>query len=193
MKIIAITGSIGCGKTTLAGLVKSLGHNVYDVDGWVRRLYYKKEFIEVIKTHFPEVAEAGKVNKRKLRNIVFNDSRKLKKLESLIHPFLRKTLKQLLRRNHYYDDLYFIDVALLFEMGWDKYCDCIIVADVDYETQKQRVMQRDKITAEDFDKINNLQMKNSDKILLADVVINTDKPQNLLLVELISLIDGLEQ
>ena len=45
MKIIGITGSIGCGKTTLAGLVKKLGYSVYDVDGWVRRLYYKKDFI----------------------------------------------------------------------------------------------------------------------------------------------------
>ena len=59
--------------------------------------------------------------------------------------------------------------GLLFEMGWDIYCDCIIVANVDYETQKMRVMKRDGITGEDFDKINDIQMSNRDKIALADV------------------------
>ena len=192
MKIIGITGSIGCGKTTLAGLVKKLGYSVYDVDGWVRRLYYKKDFIAVIEKNFPQVVKDGKVDKRALRNIVFTHNDQLKKLEALIHPFLKQTLKQLVRKNHYYNDLYFIDAALLYEMGWNKYCDCVIVADVDYEIQKQRVINRDHISAEDFDKINNVQMKNSDKILLADVVINTDKPKNLLLVELACLMDGLE-
>ncbi len=191
MKIVGITGSIGCGKTTIANLVKSLGYSVYDVDGWVRRLYFNKEFIKVIAQNFPQVMNGDKVDKRKLRNLVFGDNQQLKKLEALIHPFLKQTLKQLIRKYHYSNELYFIDAALLFEMGWDKYCSLIMVADVDYNVQKQRVMKRDNITAEDFDKINNVQMKNSDKIILGDVVINTDKPKNILLVELISVIDGL--
>ena len=82
--------------------------------------------------------------------------------------------------------------ALLFEMGWDKYCDFIIVADVDYEIQKQRVMKRDKVSADDFDKINNVQMDNKKKIELADIVINTNKPKNLLRSELIKIIERLE-
>lgn len=52
----------------------------------------------------------------------------------------------------------FFDVALLYELGWDKFFDCVVLADVDYETQRLRVMARDKISAEDFDKINKLQM-----------------------------------
>lgn len=77
-------------------------------------------------------------------------------------------------------------------MGWDIYCDCIIVANVDYETQKMRVMKRDGITGEDFDKINDIQMSNSDKIALADVVIDTGRSQNQVFTDLISIIDGLE-
>lgn len=192
MKLVAITGSIGCGKTTIAKIVGKLGYTVFDVDGWVRRLYFKKDFIKVIQEHFPAVAENGQVNKRALRNIVFSDNRQLKVLEGLIHPFLRETLKDVIRKNACRNDIFFIDVALLFEMGWDKYCDFILVADVDYETQKQRVMNRDKVTAEDFDKINNVQLSNSYKINLADVVVNTDKPKNLLKVEMINIIQGLE-
>ena len=192
MKLAAITGSIGCGKTTLSKIVRRMGYVVYDIDGWVRRLYYQKDFIKVIAAHFPEVMEGEKVNKRKLRNLVFGDNARLKVLESLIHPFLKQTLMNVRRRNARRADLFFIDVALLFEMGWDKYCDYIVVADVDYETQKMRVMRRDNISAADFDKINRIQMDNAAKKVLADVIINTDKPINLLKVELLAMIEEIE-
>ena len=192
MKLAAITGSIGCGKTTLSKIVRRLGYVVYDIDGWVRRLYYQKDFIKVIAAHFPEVMEGEKVNKRKLRNLVFGDNARLKVLESLIHPFLKQTLMNVRRRNARRADLFFMDVALLFEMGWDKYCDYIVVADVDYETQKMRVMRRDNISAADFDKINRIQMDNAAKKVLADVIINTDKPINLLKVELLAMIEEIE-
>lgn len=192
MKLAAITGSIGCGKTTLSKIVRRLGYVVYDIDGWVRRLYYQKDFIKVIAAHFPEVMEGEKVNKRKLRNLVFGDNSRLKVLESLIHPFLKQTLMNVRRRNARRADLFFMDVALLFEMGWDKYCDYIVVADVDYETQKMRVMRRDNISAADFDKINRIQMDNAAKKVLADVIINTDKPINLLKVELLAMIEEIE-
>ena len=193
MKLAAITGSIGCGKTTLSKIVRRPGYVVYDIDGWVRRLYYQKDFIKVIAAHFPEVMEGEKVNKRKLRNLVFGDNARLKVLESLIHPFLKQTLMNVRRRNARRADLFFMDVALLFEMGWDKYCDYIVVADVDYETQKMRVMRRDNISAADFDKINRIQMDNAAKKVLADVIINTDKPINLLKVELLAMIEEIEE
>ncbi len=192
MKLIAVTGSIGCGKTTLSNLIRKMGFCVFDADGWVRRLYYQKDFIKVIAQHFPSVMEQGKVNKRALRNIVFSDAQQRKLLESLIHPFLKLTLKNLKRKNAFFDDLFFLDVALLFEMGWEKYCDLVIVADVDYETQKKRVMKRDNISAEDFDKINNVQLNNEHKKALADVVINTNQPLNVLKTKLICLLSEIE-
>ena len=192
MLLVAITGSIGCGKTTLAKIANSLGYTVFDIDGWVRRLYFSPDFLKILEKHFPGTVNNGVADKRTLRNLVFNNKTKLKLLESLIHPFLRQNLKKVIRSNAHCSDIFFVDVALLFEMGWDKYCDLILVADVDYDIQKQRVMKRDNVSAEDFDKINNVQMNNEHKKMLADVVINTDKPKNLLKVELINIINGLE-
>ena len=120
------------------------------------------------------------------------DNKKLKKLERLIHPFLNNQLKEIIRRNACCDDLFFLDVALLYEMGWDKYCDLVMVADVDVEIQKRRVMKRDNVSAEHFEKINNVQMSQAEKKALADVVIETDVPLNLLKAQLLDVIRGLE-
>ena len=102
---------------------------------------------------------------------------------------MKKYLKSVIKKCSDKNDCFFIDVALLYEMGWDKYCDFVVVADVDYEVQKQRVMKRDNISAEDFDKINNIQMNNNKKKTMADFVINTDKSMNLLKLDVINMIE----
>nr|QJR98214.1 dephospho-CoA kinase [uncultured Alphaproteobacteria bacterium] len=193
MKLIAITGSIGCGKTTIAKIIRKHGYAVFDVDAWVRRMYFQKSFIAKIADCFPEVMENGIVNKRKLRNLVFNDPAELKKLEGLTHPFLKSYLKSVIGKNSRSNSCFFLDVALLYEMGWDKYCKLVVVADVDYEIQKKRVMLRDNVEAEHFDKINDVQMSNEVKKDKADIVINTDKPHNLLELEVVTLLNYIER
>ncbi len=191
MKIVAITGSIGCGKTTLANIVRNMGFVVYDVDGWVRKVYNNKDFLKKLENAFPGSVANGVADKKFLRKIVFSDNKKLKILENLIYPFLNSNIRNIIIKNARKNYVGFLDMALLFEKGWEKYCDVIILADVDYKIQKQRVMKRDNISAEDFDKINNIQLKNKYKKVLSDIVINTDKPLNMLKVEMIGIIKGL--
>ena len=189
MKIVGITGSIGCGKTYLANIIKKLGFSVYNPDFWVRDLYRKKDFLQVIAREFPQTFENGVFNKRKLRTLVFDDNKQLKKLESLIHPFLGKKLKKIINKYAAYEDVLFLDVALLLEFGWDKYCDYIVVADVDDEIQKHRVMKRDHISEADFNKIVAVQMDKNLKRAFADVVIDTNNKENHLKVLLIKFIE----
>lgn len=192
MKIIAITGSIGCGKTFLAKIIRKLGYVVYDADKWVKYLYYRPEFLNVIKQNFPKVFDDdGSFNKRKLRNLVFNDNTELKRLEKIIHPFLRRKLLNVIHKNAKTERVFFFDAALLFEMKWNIYCQAVILADVDKNIQKQRVMKRDNISVEDFEKIVSLQMDNEHKKMFTDVIINTNKPENLLKSELIKVIKEL--
>ena len=191
MILAAITGSIGCGKTTLANIFKKLGYPVFDADAWVRRLYFKPDFIKVVLQNFPEAQTNGSFDKRKLRLIVFDDKKKLQKLESLIHPFLKRQLKAVIRKNAQNDDLLFLDAALLFELGWDKYCDFIITVNVDEDTQKKRVMSRDNVSLEHVEKIINKQMSQKEKVEKADWVVETDVPMNLLKISALEIINGL--
>lgn len=194
MKIIAITGSIGCGKTFLANIIRSLGYVVYDADKWVKYLYYRQAFLNVIKQSFPKVFDNdGSFNKRKLRNLVFNNTNELKRLEKIVHPFLKQKLLNIIHKNAEKDCLLFFDAALLIEMKWNIYCQAVILADVDKNIQKQRVMARDNVSAEDFEKIVSVQMDNEQKKKFADVVINTDKSKALLKVELINIIEELKK
>ena len=189
MKIVGITGSIGCGKTYLANIIKKFGFSVYNPYFWFRDLNRKKDFLQIIAREFPQTFENGVFNKRKLRTLVFDDNKQLKKLESLIHPFLGKKLKKIINKNARYEDVLFLDVALLLEFGWDKYCDYIIVADVDDDIQKQRVMKRDHISEADFNKIVAVQMDKNLKRAFADVVIDTNSKENHLKVLLIKFIE----
>ena len=191
MIIIGITGSIGCGKTTLSKQAKSLGFPVWDIDGWVRSVYRDKDFIRLVNREFFNLDSDKAVDKRALRSLVFNDYQQLKKLEQLIHPFLQRRLRRFINKTARRKGLVIIDAALLFELNWNRYCDYVIVADVAYEVQKKRVMTRDRISAEEFEKINARQMPNAEKVLKADVVIDTNKPENVLRASLALLFEEL--
>lgn len=193
MQVVAITGSIGCGKTTIAGIIRKLGYVVYDADNWCRHMYYNASFMKKIAEAFPSAFENGRFNKRLLRQLVFSDQSQLRKLESLTHPYLKRRFLKSIRNSAYYDDLVFVDVAILYEMGWDKYCQYIIVAEAPYEVQKKRVMERDGVSEGEFEKIIKAQMDNSAKKLIADFVVDTNKSLGLLKVDLIALIDRIEK
>lgn len=189
MITVGITGSIGCGKTYLANIIKNMGYSVYNPDKWVRDLYKKPEFLEIIKQNFPTTFENGVFNKRSLRNLVFCNKDKLKTLENIIHPFLKRKIKSLIHKFSNKTDVIFFDAALLYEKNWDIYCDYVIVADIDEETQKQRVMKRDNISAEDFYKIIKVQISQAEKRVYADFIINTGEPENINKLQIIKFMN----
>ena len=173
MKIVGITGAIGCGKTTLANMIRKLGYEVFDADKEVGQLYENKEFLNVIKNNFPLAFDNGIFDKKKLRKIVFSNQKELLKLETLIEPFLQKLFQDKIKEVSHGEGIFFVDAVLLFEKGWHKYCDKVICVKVDLETQKQRVMKRDKISEKEFFDIYYLQMNSEKKCALADEIIDT--------------------
>ena len=194
MIIVGITGSIGCGKTYLSKIIKKFGFAVYNPDEWVRDMYKKKIFLSLVKDKFPQCFNEYNVfNKRKLRKIVFDDNKQLKKLESIFHPYIRKKFKKIIKKHAETADIIFFDVALLFEMNLDIYCDYVVVADASDQTQMRRVMERDNISEEDFNKIISVQNDKQYTKERADFVINTELSYNQNKVQLIKFIQEILQ
>lgn len=193
MKVVGITGQIGSGKTTIAALLRKEGYVVFDVDNWCRGLYHNVDFLAQIQKYFPQSFINGVFSKPKLRQIVFSDNKSLKKLERLTHPFLKRKFLKSIQKNSCYRGVFFVDVALLFEMGWDKYCSYKIMAYAPYEVQQKRVMARDKVSKEQVDAIIKIQEKTEKlKKKNIDFVINTDKPLGVLKTQVIKLAEILE-
>ena len=110
-------------------------------------------------------------------------------MERLIHPFLKKKIKKIINKFSRNTNVIFFDAALLFEKNWDIYCDYIIVADIDEEVQKQRVMKRDNISEADFYKIIKVQISQAEKRAYADFIINTGEPENINKLQIMQFMD----
>ena len=147
-KIIGLTGGIGSGKTMVAEYFKSLGIPVYIADKEARQLMTSENIINALSNEFgKEILENGILNREKLAQLVFNNPKKLQKLNSIVHPEVKKHFDNWVEKHKNYP---FVvkEAAILFESGSYKYCDTIITVTAPLETRIQRVMKRDKTDRE---------------------------------------------
>ena len=173
-KIIGLTGGIGSGKTTIAKLFKAEGSPVYIADEEAKKIMQLPETIHEIETVFGrKIIENQKINKKKLSEIVFNNPEKLKELNAIIHPLVKKHFDDWVKNQK---SLFVIkEAAILFESGSYAYCDKIITVTASEETRIKRVMKRDNCTKEAvLERINN-QWSDAQKISKSDyVIVNND-------------------
>ena len=171
--ILGLTGSIGMGKSTTAGLFRAFGVPVYDADRVVHELY-RGAAVTAIDTSFPGTSEGGVINRKKLADQVFSDPSALKHLESIIHPLVREAEKGFLTKAKVQAaPLVVLDVPLLFETGGQDRCDAVVVVTASDDLQKQRVLSRPGMSEERFNAIVSKQMPDAEKRRRAHVVINT--------------------
>lgn len=173
-KIIGLTGGIGSGKTTVAKLLESEGIPVYISDEEAKKILDEPKTIKQLISEFGnDIILNGKVDRKKLSEIVFNSADKLKKLNSIIHPLVKTHFdKWVLKNSH----LPFVvkEAAILFESGSYKYCDIIITVTADIEIRIQRVMDRDKVSRDQvLDRIKN-QWTDEERIKHSDFVIKNE-------------------
>ncbi len=171
-KIIGLTGGIGSGKTMVAEYIKSLGIPVYIADDEARELMTTDKIIEAITTAFgKEIVDKGVLNREKLAQLVFNNNEKLQKLNSIVHPEVKKHFDTWVEKHKNFP---FVvkEVAILFESGSNKYCDAIITITAPIETRLQRVMKRDKTNRESVLKRMQNQWTDEQIIAKSDYVIH---------------------
>ena len=148
-KIIGLTGGIGSGKTTIANYFAEKGIPVYIADYEAKKITDSPEILQSIRTVFgDEVFNNEKLDRVKVSQIVFNDTDKLKQLNEIIHPAVKKHFKNWVLQNSNFDFVVY-ETAILFESGSYKQCDVVISVIAPIETRIKRVMVRDSVSRED--------------------------------------------
>ena len=172
--IIGLTGGIASGKSTVSKYLAEKSFKVYDADRIAKDISEKKSVQEEIILTFGDkiLDENGNIDRKKLKEIVFENKEKLKQLNAIIHPKVIDFYKELKEKNT--DEIIIFDVPLLYESGIEKFCDKILVVISDYEIQLNRIVERDKIDRELASKIIKSQLSNKERIKKADVVIENN-------------------
>lgn len=174
MKIIGLTGGIGSGKSTVLQFFKELGAVTYIADIEAKKIMNNDaELIHQIKLIFGEMAYVNNVlNTEYLAEIVFNNAEKLKQLNSLVHPKVRKNFKEFTQKIK--AEIVIYEAAILFESGSDQLCDYIITVTTAIDERIKRIIQRDKVSKKAVLKRIQFQLNDEIKIKKAHFVIRNN-------------------
>ena len=178
MFVLGLTGSLGMGKSATAKMFAEEGIPVHDADAAVHDLY-EGAAAPLIETAFPGTTTAGKVDRDKLAQRVLGDSAALEKLETIVHPLVRRAeqafLNEATRKGAC---VAVLDIPLLFETGSEGRCDAVVVVSAPPEIQRARAFERPGMTKQKFAAILAKQMPDADKRARADFVVDTSKGFN---------------
>lgn len=178
--VIGITGGIASGKSFVCNYLINLGYEVIDSDNISKNLseINKPIYNAIVKEFGKDYLNSDKtLNRKKLGNLVFNDSISLKKLNNITHPLIINEIKKRIKESKC--NLIFLDIPLLFEANLEYLCDKIVCVYVDEQIQIKRLMNRDKIDLEYALKKINSQIPLKEKIKMADYIIYSLEDFNL--------------
>jgi len=143
--IIGLTGNIGSGKSTVAAFLREMGYPVLDADALAEQARELRK--EELRRLFPEAFRGEELDRRALARLVFADPERLRALEALIHPEVRRLLSEELARLR--APLVFLEIPLLFEKGWERRLHGVVLVAAPLEERVRRVMARSGLSPEE--------------------------------------------
>ena len=175
MIILGLTGSIGCGKSSVSNILKDNNIDIIDADLISRNILNDKNLLNLVFERFGDSVKNvdGSLNRKALGNIVFNDDNKLIELNSLTHPRIKANIineiELLKLRNK---EVIVIDAPLLIEGGYLEMVDKLLVITCNNEIQISRIQKRDNCTREEAIVRINSQISQEEKVKYADYIID---------------------
>ncbi len=191
MKKIGLTGGIGVGKTFVAEVFQKLNIPVFNADIEAKLcLVNNFDLINSVKNEFGEkIYLHGIFQKEVLADIVFNNTDALKKLNSLVHPFVRESFNLWCKEQE--NKILIKEAAILFESKSNLELDSIICVSAPYNLRIKRLQKRDGASLEDIKKRIANQMSQEKKERLSDYIIYNDEKQ-LILPQILNIIKEME-
>lgn len=175
--ILGLTGGIGSGKSTVSKIFLSMGIKVFDADLIAKDILETEQVKEEIKEKLGKEfinLKSNSVDKELLKKEVFNNSKKLNILNGIVHPRVVDIYKKKYLEFKDKKEIVIFDVPLLFEVNLERYCDKVIVVDIDLKIQIERIKNRDNIDVTLINKIIAAQMSREERNIKADILIENN-------------------
>ena len=177
---VGLTGGIGSGKTVVSDLFEKMGAPVIDTDIIARQLVADDPDVlsEITEIFGKDVLDVdGRLDRKKLAGIVFNDNKQKQKLENILHPRIRsEVLHQVEALSGIESPAHYaiIVVPLLFETGFDDITDFTVAVIAEEHTRIKRIQQRDMRSLDEIQAIIDSQTDDKTKIKMADEIIENN-------------------
>ena len=172
---IGITGGIGSGKSLACKYFEKLGYKVIYADRVAKELYStNKQLIKRLVAEFGKgiLDENGKLSRPDARRIIFSEKRNIKRVNSIVHPFVFREMDKMVSRIK--DKVVLFEAAIMFESGSYKRMDYVVLIYANKETRIKRIIQRDGVKRRDVLKLMKLQLDEREKAKRADFVIKNN-------------------
>jgi dephospho-CoA kinase len=176
---VGLTGGIGSGKSTASRYFESLGAFVLDADEEVKSLITSNETVqyELISEFGTDIIDGtGRVNKKKLARIAFQDEDHQQRLNSVVHPYIFNLIDKEFSRvfNDKKHGVFIVDAALIYETGFDAHLDYVIVVTAHLKNRMERALGRKALSREEILKRVGFQWPEEEKVNMADFVVHND-------------------
>ena len=197
MPVIGLVGGIGSGKSTVAKAFADLGCVVSDSDkSGAQALQAPTVVKELVSWWGDEVLdETGRVDRKKVAKIVFQDADTRSKLEGLIHPMIHQDRRQLIEkaRNDGGIRAVIVDAPLLYEAGVDSECDAVVFVQTPKRMRVQRVSEGRGWDESELDRREKAQMGLEQKRNRADYVVANGGPIDELPAQVSQILEEIER
>ena len=173
--ILGITGGIATGKTAVSNILKEMNFEIIDTDIISREVIKLPKIIQSIQNEFgSDVIKNGTVDRKLLREFIFDDKAKVQKLNNIMHPAIIEKAKNEIDRLKSSTPLIVVVIPLLFETNLEYLTDSILLVTADYDKQVERIMTRDNSTKTNAENIIAAQMPLSEKVKKSNYVIENN-------------------
>ena len=185
MILIGLTGGIGCGKSEVSRLLEKRGAVIVDADLIVRELQQPggEIFLRMVEMFGEKVvATDGSLNRAAVAIEVFKDADLLKKLNSLIHPVVRRVMNERVESHRATDKIVILDIPLLVENPREG-LDGVLVVDLDPQTAIERIVSQRNMSIDDAIARVSAQSTREQRLAIADHVVDNSGDRDALAIQ----------